>query len=94
VKLAQSDATSALASLDEALAIRRRLAETDTGNVEWQTDLVLALYKLARAATGNQKDAAIDEALVLLKHLDDEGKLSPSQKTWKDQLTALRQNPQ
>jgi hypothetical protein len=35
-----------------------------------------------------------DEALRLLSQLWDDGKLSPSQQTWKDQITALRQGPQ
>jgi hypothetical protein len=70
------------------------LAATDPGNVQFQTDLALALYKVARVATGDQKQASIDEALQLLKRLEDEGKLSPSQQTWKDQIAALRQNPQ
>ncbi|HMK41456.1 MAG TPA: hypothetical protein VK451_07840, partial [Methyloceanibacter sp.] len=56
----------------------------------FQTDLVLALYKVARVATGDQQQASIDEALALLKRLEDEGKLSPNQKTWRDQLLALR----
>ncbi len=93
VKLAQGDATAAVAAFEEALAIRRRMVATDPGSVQWGTDLILALYKLARAATGDQKNACIDEALILLKRLEDEGKLSPNQKTWKDQLTALRAAP-
>jgi tetratricopeptide (TPR) repeat protein len=93
VKLVQADAAAALASFEEALAVRRGLVNTDPGNVQWQTDLVLALYKLARAATGERKDAAIEEALSILKTLDDAGKLSTNEKSWKDQLLALRAPP-
>lgn len=94
VQLAQGDAAAALASYEEALTLRRRLAATDPNNAQFQTDLVLALYKVARVATGDQKNSSIDEALRLLTQLGDEGKLSPSQQTWKDQITALRQGPQ
>jgi tetratricopeptide (TPR) repeat protein len=94
VQLAQGDAAAALASYEEALTLRRRLAATDPNNAQFQTDLVLALYKVARVAIGDQKNSSIDEALRLLTQLGDEGKLSPSQQTWKDQITALRQGPQ
>jgi hypothetical protein len=48
------------------------------------------LYKIARVTAADQREASIDEALLLFKRLENEGKLSPSQKAWRDQLLALR----
>ena len=62
-----------------------------TGNVQWQTDLVVSLYKIAILADGERKSAALDEALKIVERLDAEGKLSPDKKDWKDKLLALRQ---
>jgi hypothetical protein len=66
------------------------LAANDPGNVQAQTDLVLLLYKIARVTAAEQREASIDEALLLFKRLENEGKLSPSQKAWRGQLLALR----
>ena len=59
-------------------------------NVQWQTDLVVSLYKLAPVADGDRKSAALDEALKIVEQLDAEGKLTPDKKNWKDMLLALR----
>jgi hypothetical protein len=91
VTSARGDKAGALAAYEESLAIVRRLADTDNSNVEWQTDLVVSLYKIANLADGETKDAALDEALKLVERLDAEGKLSPDKKDWKGKLLALRE---
>jgi hypothetical protein len=53
-------------------------------------DLIVALYWLGSVATGEQKEAAIDESLSLIKGLDAAGKLTPKQKNWTEMLLALR----
>ena len=63
----------------------------DPGNVQWQTDLVVSLYKIAILADGEKKSGAVDEALKIVEQLDAEGKLSPDKKDWKDRLLALRE---
>ena len=81
----------ALAAYEESLAIARRLAAIDPGNVSWQTDLVVSLYKIAIMAEGERKQAALDDAIKIVDRLDAEGKLSPAQKDWKNKLLALQQ---
>jgi hypothetical protein len=91
VKRSTGDLTGALEAYEESLAIARRLAAIDPGNVSWQTDLVVSLYKIALMAEGERRQAALDEAITMVERLDAEGKLSPAQKGWKDRLLALRQ---
>ena len=55
VKRSQNDNAGALAAYDESLAIARHLAAADPGNVQWQTDLVVSLYKVAILADGEKK---------------------------------------
>ena len=61
-----------------------------TCSVQWQTDLIVSLYKLALVSDGDRKSAALDEALKMVEQLDAEGKLTPDKKNWKDMLLALR----
>ena len=84
VKRSTGDQAGALAAYEESLAIARRLAGLDPGNVSWQTDLVVSLYKIAIMADGERKRTALDEAIKIVERLDAEGKLSPAQKGWKD----------
>ena len=91
VKRSQNDNAGALAAYDESLAIARHLAAVDPGNVQWQTDLVVSLYKVAILADGEKKSGAVDEALKIVEQLDAAGKLSPDKKDWKDRLLALRE---
>ena len=91
VKRSQGDREGALAAYEESLDIARHLAAVDPGNVQWQTDLVVSLYKIAILADGDRKSAAVDEALKIVEQLDAAGKLSPDKKDWKDRLLALRE---
>ena len=74
-KLELNDIPGSLAAAEESLAIARDLAELRKNDTEAQTDLVVGLYKLAKVAAGERKDAAINEGLQLLARLDADGKL-------------------
>ena len=76
------------------MAIARDLAELRKDNLEAQTDLVVGLYKLAKVAAGERKDAVIDEGLQLLARLDADGKLTDDQKGWSESFLKLRNGPQ
>ena len=80
----------AVEAYGESLAIARRMATANPGNVQAQTDLIASLYKVALAADGEPKSAALEEALRLLDQLETSGKLSVDKKGWKDMLLALR----
>ncbi len=73
--------------------IRRALAVARQADVNAQTDLVVAFYKVARAAKGDEKDAAIDEGIEILAKLDTAGQLNDDQKGWKDSFLSLREEP-
>ena len=88
------DIAASLAAAEESLAIARDLAELRKDNVEAQTDLVVGLYKLAKVASGERKDAVIDEGLQLLARLDADGKLTDDQKGWSQSFLDLRKPPQ
>ena len=61
-KLALNDIPQdALAAAEESLADCARSRRAAQGNTEAQTDLVVGLYKLAKVASGERKDAVIDE---------------------------------
>jgi hypothetical protein len=82
----------ALAAFEEELAIRTELAQVvkDDGNIDAKTDLVVALYKVAEVAGGDKKDKALNQGLALLADLDANGKLTDTQKGWKDSFLSLR----
>jgi hypothetical protein len=75
------------------LAIAEQLAGIDKSNVQWQTDLVVSLYKIATFADGDRKSAALDKALAIVERLEVEGRLSPDKRDWKSRLLALRETP-
>jgi hypothetical protein len=91
VKRASGDMPAAVTAYEESLVIARRLSGVDPSNVQWSTDLVVALYKLALVTEGDQRRAYLDEALKIVEALDAEGKLSPDKKNWKNMLLALRE---
>jgi hypothetical protein len=64
------------------------------GNTEAQTDLVVGLYRLAKVANGERKDAVIDEGLAILARLDADGKLTEDQKGWSESFNTLRSGSQ
>jgi hypothetical protein len=91
VKRSEGDMAGALAAYEESLAIAQRLADIDQTNAQWQTDLVVSLYKIATYADGEKRSAALDKALAIVERLEAEGKLSPDKKDWKSRLLALRE---
>ena len=91
VKRSTGDQQGALAAYEESLAIARRLAAIDPGNVSWQTDLVVSLYKIAIMAEGERKQAALDEAIQDRRPARRRGQAFAGPEGWKDKLLALRQ---
>ncbi len=89
-KLELDDIPGSLAAAEESLAIARDLAELRKDNLDAQTDLVVGLYKLAKVAAGERRDAVIGEGLQLLARLDGEGKLTDDQKGWSESFRTLR----
>jgi hypothetical protein len=89
VKLGRGDAAGAEAAYAEGLAIRRALAKTDPGNVQWQTDVVVSLYKIAGVSEGARRTDAVNEALGILGRLKAQGALTAEQQSWPDALRAL-----
>jgi tetratricopeptide (TPR) repeat protein len=76
----QGDTAGAIAAYRESLAIRRELVAKDPGNAQWQADLVLALWRLARA--GDDPRSRLSEALTILRRLNAENRLTPTQRGW------------
>ena len=92
-KLELNDIPGSLAAAEESLAIARDLAELRKNDIDAQTDLVVGLYKLAKVAGGERKDAVIAEGLLLAR-LDAAGKLNDDQKGWTESFVTLRKGPQ
>ena len=55
---------------------------------------MVGLYKLAKVANGERKDAVIDEGLQILARLDADGKLNDDQKGWSESFLTLRNGSQ
>jgi hypothetical protein len=51
---------------------------------------VVGLYRLAKVASGDRKNAVIDEGLQILARLDADGKLTEDQKGWSESFNTLR----
>jgi tetratricopeptide (TPR) repeat protein len=80
VLVGQDHLDEALAAYRDALAIRKTLARNHPGNVLWETDLVVSLYKIA--CVGGETEANLSEALAILKRLDAAGTLPSDRKGW------------
>jgi tetratricopeptide (TPR) repeat protein len=76
--LAQGDVAGARASFNEALAIVENLAKADPGNAGWQYELAMAYRKFAD--NGGNPMENWTKVVAILKALDAEGKLSPTDK--------------
>ena len=84
VLLAAGDRTGALENYRKGLAIFDKLARSDPGNVQGQTDLIVSHFKLAQA--GDTPRENLVRALEIVKRLESEGKLSAQQQGWVDAL--------
>lgn len=71
-------------------AISKALVQKDPGNTVWQTAVVLSLNRLAGA--GDDPRANLSEALVILKRLRADGKLSPALENLKTRIEAALAN--
>jgi hypothetical protein len=84
------DAAGALKANEESLAIVRKLAAVlGPGDVEAQTDQIASNFKVAQATKdAEQRKAALDDALNIVKALDAKGLLSADQKSWQAMIEA------
>ena len=79
---------SALTSYQSALAIRAQLATRDAANTQWQTDLVVSLYKIAtvleKQSSPQKKEAATkyQRILDILRPLAAANRLAANQQDW------------
>ncbi|OYQ21877.1 hypothetical protein, partial [Elstera cyanobacteriorum] len=64
----------------------RKLAAQEPGNIEFQTDLIVSLVRLAFA--GERPEKHYSEALAILSDLNARGLLSADQSTWVPAVTA------
>lgn len=81
-QLGKGDKSGALTAYKAALPVVRRLARHDPDNTARQTDLVAALYRVASASAGAERDNCLREALVILDKLQSDRKLAAAQRRW------------
>ena len=77
---AQGNLTDALQSFQASHAIFERLAETDPGHAGWQRDLAWSHWRLAKY--GIQQRFHWQEVVRILRKLDEEDRLAPSDQKW------------
>jgi len=77
---ASGDVKGSRAAYRESLEIARAVSAKDPGNVQWRTDIVLSLWRLA--AAGDEPRERLIGALKILRHLKLAGALSPDQEQW------------
>lgn len=78
---------------NEALKINKILVESQSTNKDWKINLVAVYSKLIKLPIPDKEDAIYrNEMLLILKKLDDENKLSISQKKWISDLENQNQN--
>jgi tetratricopeptide (TPR) repeat protein len=88
LSLNRSNLDSALTSYQSALAIHKRLIARDPANTEWQTDLVVSLYKIAtvleKQSPPQKKGAATnyERILDILRPLVAANRLAANQQDW------------
>jgi hypothetical protein len=78
------DAEGARTAYERSLSITRDLAQLDANDVDVQKELVVGLYKVAKLAEAERKNALIDEGLSILSRLDAVGQLTDDQKAWRE----------
>jgi tetratricopeptide (TPR) repeat protein len=77
---ASGDVNGSRAAYRESLEVARAVSAKDPGNVQWRTDIVLSLWRLA--AAGDEPRERLIGALKILRLLKLEGALSPDQEQW------------
>ena len=85
------DKAGALASYRDDLAIAECLAAQEPSDIRRQTDLVVSYWKLAQINTSTRQDttesaALLSLGLTILRRLQSEGRLPPSQLHWLDEF--------
>src|SRR5262249_11351813 len=82
VRVAAGNRPSALVDYEESLAIMRKLTTADPGNIGWQVDLVVSLYKVGTKVGPVRARELVTEALNIIQTLDRDGKLTRGQRSW------------
>lgn len=93
VRLRAGDAAGAMAAYAEGLDIHRALAEKDPDNTQWQTDVVVSLWKLSQLEQGTTGRGYLEEALSILERLSSQRLLSADQQGWIEILKEARNQP-
>ncbi len=87
VKVAQGDLPGALAAFEEAMAISRRLAQSDPGNAEWQRDLSVSHNRIGevKVARGDLDGAlaAFEDGMSISRRL---AQTDPANDGWQRDL--------
>ena len=86
VQSAQGDLGGALKSFQASMEIRRKLAERDPGNAQWQTDVAVSCWKLSQLDTPAlpkaERRALLERGLAVLEGLQQRGRLTPDKQRW------------
>jgi tetratricopeptide (TPR) repeat protein len=80
VLVAQGDLPGALESYRASMAIAERLAKSDPNNAGWQRDLAWSRWRLAQYA--DRPRVHWQEVVRILKGLEAEGRLAPTDRKW------------
>ena len=80
VLVAQGDLAGALESYRASMAIAERLAKADPNNASWQRDLAWSHWRLAQYA--DQPRVHWREVVRILKDLEADGRLAPTDRQW------------
>jgi hypothetical protein len=86
---AQRNRADALTSYRASLAVVEHLANTDPGNLVWQTALVPTLLRISLVSTIADARAALERALAIAESLARDGKLTAEQRSWPQLLRDL-----
>jgi hypothetical protein len=78
--VAQGDLPGALESYRASMAIAERLAKSDPNNAGWQRDLAWSRWRLAQYA--DRPRVHWQEVVRILKGLEAEGRLAPTDRKW------------
>ena len=88
-KLSLGDTASARELGAEALTIIRRLAASNSANVQRRLQLVMNLYLLASLTNGADRKQALEEALAILEQLRQANQLPADKIEWADKIRQM-----
>jgi tetratricopeptide (TPR) repeat protein len=88
-KLGTGNRSAAEDLFAQALMIIRGLTAKDPSNVNWQTNLVVNLYRIASLQDGPGRIQTLNEALEILQQLRDTGHLTADKIGWPDAIAQM-----